>query len=336
MLALPLLVCSMRPPVLLPPNHGALIITWYHSSLGSKTSSAPTAWHRQSTTRRRAQRHSQPSSDRRTYASAAHGNDGDVSPLRWPKPDHPGAIPTPYQIFNHRKDAPYSKDRFYELVKAYHPDRSGCPDECAEVTQLPRAVRLERFRLVIMANSILSDPVKRKAYDSCGTGWAYVAADKGPRRQDWNHQHWAYYYSADSPRSNATWEDWQRWYQRQEGEKQAPVFVENGAFVSAVITIAVLGGVVETIRAQGFSTALNQHQDRLHDATYKELERRRKEMEPPEPAKPGRIGHFRRLRAPSGYSTTDPMEGQQRRALPAPETSSSLHVKGRPTGAGRE
>ena len=38
---------------------------------------------------------------------------------RWPT----ALNPTPYDIFGHPKDAPYSKHRFYELVKLYHPDR---------------------------------------------------------------------------------------------------------------------------------------------------------------------------------------------------------------------
>ena len=75
--------------------------------------------------------------------------------------------PTPYEILAHSKDARYNKALFYQLVKIYHPDRN----HTAAGSSMPHSVRLERYRLVVAANEILSDDVKRRAYDLYGAGW---------------------------------------------------------------------------------------------------------------------------------------------------------------------
>ena len=81
---------------------------------------------------------------------------------------HSPTIPTPYQIFGQKKDSPYSKRKFYELVKLYHPDRH----DYGSSGNLPSyTTKLERYRLIVAANDILSNPVKRAAYDRYGSGW---------------------------------------------------------------------------------------------------------------------------------------------------------------------
>src|SRR5690348_6812083 len=60
----------------------------------------------------------------RTYAIVADGRCRDVPHpnIPWPEVTSTNAIPSPYEIFNQKKGSPYSKHRFYELVKIYHPD----------------------------------------------------------------------------------------------------------------------------------------------------------------------------------------------------------------------
>lgn len=83
----------------------------------------------------------------------------------WPSPSNL----TPYTILGLRPGDSYSKSRFYELVKAYHPDRAS-----STTTQiLSEATRTERYRLIIAANEILDNPAKRKAYDQYGIGWPH-------------------------------------------------------------------------------------------------------------------------------------------------------------------
>lgn len=145
----------------------------------------------------------------RTYAmvSDGHSKHGHGR-LRWPKVTVANAIPTPYQIFNQKKGSPYSKQRFYELVKLYHPDRHhhGNTED-----DLSYATKLERYRLVVAANNILSDPVKRGAYDCYGAGWNGQPDVVGPRDSSEPSTTWGNYSGrwwgggARGPSQNATW-----------------------------------------------------------------------------------------------------------------------------------
>ncbi|KAL1847392.1 hypothetical protein VTK73DRAFT_10369 [Phialemonium thermophilum] len=147
--------------------------------------------------------------------------------LHWPTSPNP----TPYDVFNLSKGAAYDKARFYDLVKIYHPDRRIHNSDDG----IPHHTKLERYRLVIAANHILSDPVKRRQYDLYGAGWngqadmqnTYRSADRDWRRQPGN------------PSMNGTWEDWERWHKERNGEKQEPVFMSNAVF-AAVLTFSVL------------------------------------------------------------------------------------------------
>ncbi|OCL06051.1 hypothetical protein AOQ84DRAFT_85833, partial [Glonium stellatum] len=106
------------------------------------------------------------------HHSTRSGNGSDD--LAWPTATPPHAIPTPYQILALRHDEPYTKQRFYALVKLYHPDRHHhhySSDSSRAIASLPRSTRLERYRLLVAAHTLLSDPAKRRAYDRHGIGW---------------------------------------------------------------------------------------------------------------------------------------------------------------------
>lgn len=75
--------------------------------------------------------------------------------------------PTPYEIMGIQKYEKYSKSRYYDLVKIYHPDRKASP----VYEKLPKDERLARYRLIVDAHTILSDDRKRSAYDKHGRGW---------------------------------------------------------------------------------------------------------------------------------------------------------------------
>ncbi|KAI9886631.1 MAG: Metallothionein expression activator [Watsoniomyces obsoletus] len=258
---------------------------------------------------------------RNTYATVA---DDDHEPHQWPQAERPGTLPTPYQILHLQRGAPYSKRRFYELVKLYHPDRCKHRDEDVEVLRLPHSVRLDRYRLIVAAHEILSDPIKRNAYDQYGAGWNGAASVRGwqgggvrSTTTNWSGGH--------SPHYNATWEDWEKWYERSNGKsKQEPVFMENSTFLSFIIVFAMMGGMVETIRARSFSMAFTEHRDRLNDAAFQELSRARKEADS---KKDRRIQQFLHLRGPGMMDASEEQQTTRpRRMLPDAEVCSGNDI----------
>ncbi|KAH0556022.1 hypothetical protein GP486_006036 [Trichoglossum hirsutum] len=248
--------------------------------------------------------------ERRQYARVLNRGSSADSDLHWP--DLPISIlPTPYQIFNQKKGAPYSKQRFYELVKLYHPDRNGHTEEdCLNNCGVSRGVGLERYRLVVAANSILSDPIKRDAYDRHGAGWNGMPEVTGHRGHGdgggtsadsgWGDR--------GSPSQNATWEDWERWYQRDAKGPQEPQILSNNTFLSLVVFLAVLGCLVQITRAGNGSMNALQERDRLHDQTSKDLMKRRREAASMAGKREERIHNFLRMRDPVGHGATDPLE----------------------------
>ncbi|KAH8718389.1 J domain-containing protein 1 [Beauveria bassiana] len=148
-----------------------------------------------------------------------------------------------------RRD-PYTKRRFHQLVKLYHPDMTPPPTPAASAaaTPLSPAVRTERYRLVIAANDLLSDPSKRQLYDLHGAGWYHGGApDLRQRDRDWRYQ-------TNSPARNATWEDWEAWHQEQRrqrygGAPPKPVYMSNGLFATLVVAMCFVGAMAQKNRA---------------------------------------------------------------------------------------
>lgn len=217
-----------------------------------------------------------PTRQSRNYANliddaAPHGID-EADPT-WPDPIHPHTTPTPYQILSLRKDEPYTKQRFYALVKLYHPDRC---HPTSPITALPRSTRLERYRLLVAAHTLLSDPAKRRAYDQHGHGWAGSSNTHLPpsssHRTSWPPGH--------DPMANATWEDWERWYARDADPPRAssttPAFASNAAFVSLILALAALGGVGRATQASAFAGTALEQADKVHEEASRELMRARR------------------------------------------------------------
>ncbi|KAF2704248.1 hypothetical protein K504DRAFT_462819 [Pleomassaria siparia CBS 279.74] len=217
----------------------------------------------------------------RTYAqAAAHppprpSEQCRDSDLDWPDPLLPHHTPTPYQILSLRRGEKYSKLRFYELVKLYHPDRC---HSSSPVSQLPLALRVERYRLLVSAHTILSDDEKRRAYDLWGTGWtghnkpptSHTTTESwAPVRREWPPGH--------DPMMNASWQDWERWYKREySGQREeAPhdLYMDNFAFVSIVLSLVSVGLVLQGTRANMMSSNYMEQQERLHKAASMDLAR---------------------------------------------------------------
>ncbi len=262
----------------------------------------------------------------RSYAMVSNGHSRhNHGHARWPEITSDDAFPTPYQIFDQRKGSPYSKKRFYELVKYYHPDRH---DHNASNDGLSYATKLERYRLIIAANEILSNPIKRIAYDTYGAGWSgqpEVASDPSKR--------WGYKGGWDGPNGpsqNATWEDWERWYQRDAKGPQEPTFTSNGVFVGVILIAVAIGGIYQAARAGNNGMAFIEQTDALHRTIHKDLQRRRSETISMYGNRDERIRNFLMQRDPQGCGTTNMEEQSYRKLLPQPKICSSEDIKQRP------
>ena len=214
----------------------------------------------------------------------------------WPQCTDNSTVPTPYQILSLRKGESYSKKRFYELVKLYHPDKIESESVNHTNQAISKAKKLERFRLIVQANDILSDTGRRYAYDCYGMGWDGTSATKsgtgkakpphewdipsnGKRAHGWT----GFSDNSNSAANNATWEDWERWYQtREAGDAgvsaqgpQVPNYVSNLALVSIIAIFTALGAVGELTRAKNFSLGLLDKRDHVHGEASKQLMRTR-------------------------------------------------------------
>lgn len=261
---------------------------------------------------------------------SSHSHEG----LRWPEMTSADRIPTPYQIFNQKKGSPYSKQRFLELVKIYHPDRH---DLDSSIEALPYATKLERYRLIIAANEILSDAVKRSAFDLYGAGWNGMPHVQSPKDHcnssaaAWADRNGSAWNEPGGPSQNATWEDWERWYARHDPkEKQVPQFVSNGAFVGLIVIFAIVGGIGQATRVGNFSVGFIEQRDALHDRIAKDLTRRRSETTSLWGSREERIISFLKQRDPIGYNELPPNQDGVRKLLPPPETHSERDIHKRP------
>lgn len=205
---------------------------------------------------------------------------------QWPTTPKGSTNPTPYQIFDMKHDDKYSKALYYRLVKIYHPDlhANGAENGSHGVSH---AIKMERYRLIVAAHAILSDPVKRNAYDRFGAGWngkAEVGLPEtwskpspfhaaGPFSQSWHDP-------SDPVWQNATWEDWERYHQNRAGTApRAPVYMANSYFLAMVIALAIIGSSLNVTRAQEAGTYIVESRDLVHDRAAKNLRQLRKETE---------------------------------------------------------
>ncbi|KAI9723667.1 MAG: hypothetical protein M1812_000967 [Candelaria pacifica] len=315
-----------KPGILLSSYNGFHSFTCPNSQINTSPCPTTPQQRRRPTSaplrRRRAQQ-------RRGYAEVANEKFGPNAegPL-WPDLISASAVPTPYQIFDQKKGAPYSKRRFYDLVKLYHPDRHGYDHDSS--SNCSEAMKLERYRLVVAANNILSDPVKRNAYDRWGAGWA-GQPEVGTSLNSWGNASGAGWsgFNDNSPSQNATWEDWERWYQRDaKGGPPEPQYFSNTAFVSLIVVFAALGGIGQATRAGNSSRNFIEQRDQLHDKSSRELARARRDSTASE-NRDERIQTFLKMRDPVGYGIADPHEEAHRRLLPDPEICSSADIKDR-------
>lgn len=172
----------------------------------------------------------------------------------------------------------------------YHPDRNTKSGD-----QIPQAVKIERYRMIVAAHNILSDPTKRSAYDRFGAGWNGKAEVGG--RETWYqpspfHRPGPFSHSWTRPDDpiwrNATWEDWERfWAQRAkengttaEGVRQpnrSGLYLQNSYFLLLVMMLALMGSTANYSRAQDAGQYYVEQRDIVHDRAAKDLRRVKQE-----------------------------------------------------------
>ncbi|ETN43115.1 uncharacterized protein HMPREF1541_02273 [Cyphellophora europaea CBS 101466] len=252
--------------------------------------------------------------------------------MNWPccHTSKPSAQPTPYDIFDLEKGATYSKHKFYELVKIYHPDRHGAAAPGEPIHALTPLERIERYRLVVLAHEILSDPAKRRAYDVTGAGWG-VKSSAAPGYSRTYHAD-----TPESPYGNATWEDWERWYARTSHpnsggpQSYAGTYFNHNAFASFVILVAILSGVFQATRAGTSAAGVEERAKAFTAQTHQFMNDRKAENAQyltnegshglrPEPVVPvlgpaadDRVRHFLERRDPNRYGLKEEEEGHYR------------------------
>jgi hypothetical protein len=80
---------------------------------------------------------------------------------------------------------------------------------------------------------------------------------------------------------NATWEDWERWYEERSGgsnQKQRPVFMSNELFVVVVCAFVFAGTMGQTRMASTTTMSIVEAQDQRHEAISNDLAKRRLEQ----------------------------------------------------------
>ena len=257
-----------------------------------------------------------------TYATVAHDSEaGETDQYIWPRSNISTSIPTPYEILQIRKNAPYTKHCYYRLVKIYHPDRDSLFANTGQIASLPRTLRIERYRLIVQAHEILSDPVKRKAYDKTGAGWA-GRSELRPNEQNiryWRENRWSGFNANNSPFANATWEDWERWYERHYGKRQkpqAPIYTSNSSFVTIVLAAVCIGAIGQRLNIESHDTFFREQADLRHDQAS-QYYRSRLTHTNTHPNMDSRIQKFLETREPNPYSPPT-SDSQILKALPAP------------------
>ncbi|KAL1900535.1 J domain-containing protein 1 [Sporothrix stenoceras] len=238
----------------------------------------------------------------RSRDSGHHSDSNNIAHHTWPASPNP----TPYEIFGQHKTATYQKKRFYALAKQYHPDMHHCAPE--HLKGLSAAVRLERYRLIVAANDILSHTGRRRMYDLYGQGWTArdqnrsAEASAYGRQQDrmWRQR-------KGSAAYNATWEDWERWRQENGGgasgddstAKQTEQFMSNGGFAVIVLVMVFLGGWGQMTRANSNGASILAMRDENHAAISSTLQSQQEAIAPL--SREGRVHSFVERR--EGWST---------------------------------
>lgn len=177
----------------------------------------------------------------------------------WPR----SSTPSPYEILDVEPGKPYSKDNFHRLVKLYHPDMH---DAGPEMGAIPRAVRVERYRLIVAANNLLSDPRKRQLYEAYSLGWVF----------DNRRRHAADFHPRPGTHHTAPAGGGEPWAGTAPpggggGLRQRPIYTSNAAFAILLVALAMAGAVLQVKRLRAAAERHKRLEVLLHETIEEEL-----------------------------------------------------------------
>jgi hypothetical protein len=198
---------------------------------------------------------------------------------------------TPYEVLNLPRDAPYSKRHYYDLVKIYHPDRPLTDHPLFH--QLTPEIRLQRYRIVVDAHEILSDPIKRAAYDRNGLGWSHTVPEA---KIEWDSRGPNIY-------ANATWEDWEDWHNRHQGPQQH--VVDHRTFIRLVILLVLFGGALQASWIGQMNTGVQGRLREVNEKSARFLHSRQESTVKQMDSNEARVQGFLIRRDPTGSGLKD-------------------------------
>ncbi|CAG8012068.1 unnamed protein product [Penicillium salamii] len=220
----------------------------------------------------------------RFYATASQFSHQDYS---WPS----NSSFTPYDVLNIPRGARYSKRNYYDLVKIYHPDRP--LKDHPLFHQLTPEIRLQRYRIVVDAHELLSDPNKRASYDRTGAGWVHTVPDT---KVDWQTP-------GPSVYANATWEDWERWHNRHHAPQQH--VVDQRTFVRLLILLVLFGGALQASWIGKLHTEVDDRLRELNEDSARFLRGRKEDTVKQMNSNEARVQGFLIRRDPTGAGLKD-------------------------------
>lgn len=162
---------------------------------------------------------------------------------------------SPYDALNLPPNATPAaiKKRYYELAKSLHPDTA--------------TGDVERFQEVARAYEILSNPSMRALYVHTGVGWntpTPTSPPPGKRPASYTNAHWY----QDPSYTGGEW-----------SSHNKTRFTSNSTFLSAVVGIVVVVGVINLIAFNAQHSAMLSAADRHHTRSSQDLERARTEAQ---------------------------------------------------------
>ncbi|CAG8533149.1 1789_t:CDS:1 [Paraglomus brasilianum] len=196
------------------------------------------------------------------HSSTSLSNNGTVfkDPLRYyttqgtdSTTDKPN--PTPFDVLGlpHSASTADVKGRYYELVKQYHPDKVGHNSPAA----------LNRFRNVVKAYELLSNPKSRELYLRYGIGWIDTSFMKNTIQNN------------SSYKSGPRYAHVNTWGRGEAGGK--PIYISNIYFAAFLVTAAIFCSMFQFLRAENSISSIRLAQERHNLQASKDLARARQQ-----------------------------------------------------------
>ncbi|KAL6942125.1 hypothetical protein ACO0QE_003291 [Hanseniaspora vineae] len=188
--------------------------------------------------------------------------------------------PTPYDVlyienkreFTNRK---FLRKRFHKLCKLYHPDITGVDLLKEDNSLVTEKERLERFKMIQDAYTLLNTPAAKTKYDTYNLGWAYANTPashnttKSPydlwKQQTANQDTHNMYWNAGN------WEDYHNYHQRTGNPDHIAIHGKKLSHWDIIVYVLMLGALGESFSLlTDIQTSFGRRVD-IHEQCEKDL-----------------------------------------------------------------